>query len=68
MTGKPCQDRAAGFVRGALAGVVLCDGAGSCAHSERAAQSMMEWIPANLQMANDTRYELPAEDAAAPSR
>lgn len=65
MTGKPCQDRAAGFVRGALAGVVLCDGAGSCPHSERAAQRMMEWIPDYLQIAFDTLYALPPEEAAA---
>lgn len=65
MTGKPCQDRAAGFVRGALAGVVLCDGAGSCAHSERAAQRLMEWIPDYLQIAFDTLYALPPEEAAA---
>ena len=65
MTGKPCQDRAAGFVRGALAGVVLCDGAGSCPHSERAAQRLMEWIPDYLQIAFDTLYALPPEKAAA---
>ena len=62
MTGKPCKDRAAGFVRGALAGVVLCDGAGSCAHSERAAQRLMEWIPDYLQITFDTLCALPPEE------
>ena len=65
MTGTPCQDRTAGFVRGALAGVVLCDGAGSCAHSERAAQRLMEWIPDYLQITFDTLCALPPEEAAA---
>lgn len=65
LTGTPCQDRTAGFVRGALAGVVLCDGAGSCAHSERAAQRLMEWIPDYLQITFDTLCALPPEEAAA---
>lgn len=65
LTETPCQDRTAGFVRGALAGVVLCDGAGSCAHSERAAQRLMEWIPDYLQITFDTLCALPPEEAAA---
>lgn len=65
LTGTPCQDRTAGFVRGALAGVVLCDGAGSCAHSERAAQRLMAWIPDYLQITFDTLCALPPEEAAA---
>lgn len=65
MTGAPCQDRAVGFAGGALAGVVLCDGAGSCPHSERAAQRLTEWLPDYLQIKFDTLHALPPEEAAA---
>ena len=46
--GLPCQDRAAGQVCSPLAVAVLCDGAGSCAQSERAAQRLVDWLPGYL--------------------
>lgn len=68
MLGQPCQDRAAGFVYDDIAGVVLCDGAGSCAHSERAAQCLTEWLPEYLKVNFSKLYHTPAEAAAAMAR
>lgn len=65
VTGTPCQDRAAACVGQELAVAVLCDGAGSCAHSERAAQRLTEWLPQYLPAAFDTLHALPPQDAAA---
>ena len=54
--GLPCQDRAAGQVCPPLAVAVLCDGAGSCTQSERAAQCLVDWLPDYLQENFDTLY------------
>lgn len=64
-TGAPCQDRAAGFLRAELAGVVLCDGAGSCPHSERAAQRLTEWLPDYLEQHFADLHSMSRDDAAA---
>lgn len=64
MVGMPCQDRAAGFRMDPLAGVVLCDGAGSCLHSELAADSLTKWLPAFLQKNFDRLYVLSEREAA----
>lgn len=39
----PCQDRAAGRVGDEVSVIALSDGAGSCTHSEEAAQKITEW-------------------------
>ena len=58
--GLPCQDRAAGQVCSPLAVAVLCDGAGSCAQSERAAQRLVDWLPGYLHDRFDSLYGDPA--------
>lgn len=54
--GRPCQDRAGGYQDDTLAAVVLCDGAGSCAHSERAAEAVVHWLPGYLSLHFDQLY------------
>lgn len=61
--GLPCQDRAGGSVGAALSVAVLCDGAGSCAQSELAAQLLVQWLPEYLQTHFDPLY-FRQEDAA----
>lgn len=60
----PCQDCAAAEVRPPLAVAVLCDGAGSCAHSELAAERLTQWLPGWLQAEFETLYALPDPQAA----
>ena len=62
LAGRPCQDRAAGQLLPPVAVAVLCDGAGSCAHSERAAQCITDWLPPYLAEQFDVLYDAP--DAA----
>lgn len=54
--GLPCQDRAGGYQDDTLAAVVLCDGAGSCPHSERAAETIVNWLPGYLALHFDGLY------------
>ena len=51
--GLPCQDRADGRANpdGSLASIVLCDGAGSCLHSDLGAQLLTDWFPLWLEQA-----------------
>ena len=64
MQGLPCQDSAAGTAQPPCAAVVLCDGAGSRAHSELAAQRLSLWAAGWLPAAFDALYELEPGEAA----
>lgn len=41
---EPCQDRALNFDHGQVKGIVVCDGAGSCKHSEQGAIAVTQAI------------------------
>ncbi len=54
--GLPCQDRAAGGMREDISVIALADGAGSCPHSEEAAQKLTEWALAYLPVHFEELY------------
>jgi len=60
--GEPCQDRALDFDNGSLRGIVLCDGAGSCKHSEQGAIAVTNAIANVTADQFDEWYQ--AEDTA----
>lgn len=65
MQGLPCQDSAAGTSEPPCAAAVLCDGAGSRPHSERAAQCLSSWAAGWLPEVFGELYPLqPGEIAA----
>ena len=64
IAGLPCQDCAGGYQDDTLAVAVLCDGAGSCPHSERAAGTVVQWLPGYLARNFDALYALDDADTA----
>ncbi len=62
--GLPCQDRTGGYRDDSLAVVVLCDGAGSCPHSERAAETVVNWLPEYLSRHFEDLYDSTDADVA----
>lgn len=62
--GLPCQDRAGGYRDDTLAAVVLSDGAGSCPHSEQAAETVVNWLPEYLSRHFEDLYADDSPDAA----
>ena len=56
--GLPCQDEACTGQSDSCAVAAICDGAGSCAHSELAAQALCRWIVCWLPDHFDELYPL----------
>lgn len=64
LEGRPCQDFAAGRAAGRAAAVCLCDGAGSCPHSERAAECVCDWALRLLPACFDELYGVSEDELA----